>query len=225
MGRRYTKFRITLAILFTAIYISADRTIIGLIIEHKGDYTLFRNNRASKKSKQKLDFIHSGTGIRTQRASQVDLKYIDDACFIRMSAESEILLSAKRLKGAFKKVCLLKQGNIWVEVKAQAHQTRIGTDFGTFACSQAKFYLSTVPDQECKVWVLDGEVTFEKATQKATIKTGETGILTPKNGLNTIKAITTDIPGFGRDTRKELTIPFKNENDEQIKLIITFIKK
>lgn len=57
------------------------------------------------------------------------------------------------------------------------------------------------------------------------IPNGCTGELNAGFVPKKIDKLTSDMPGFGRDNRRELKIPFKNEKGEEIKLIITFIKK
>lgn len=202
-----------------------NRAIIAIVTEKKGHFQI-ANSAVNKLIEAKIgQLIRFGDIITTSDSSQIDLKFRDDASLLRLNSNSHIVISGKTEKAHLIKNIKLKQGQFWYEVEKLRGKFQLTTPQATIKIDGTQLYAAVFPTGETRVWVIKGKARMKNEFGSAIIGPGQTGIATKEIKPQRKNHLTHDIPNFGRDARRELVIPFKNENGDAIKLIITFIKK
>ncbi|NOZ57549.1 MAG: hypothetical protein GXO73_12265, partial [Calditrichaeota bacterium] len=163
-----------LALLVGLAYAAVDRDV-ALVLKSKGDAKVRKAITKKWEQAKRGKRLDSGDLVRTGEDGLVALVFTDDKSMLKVRANSDVTIRAKREKKSVSKRIFMEVGQLWAKVTKGQTDFRVETPSGVAAVKGTEFYGMVDRDGTFTVIGIQGLVELFNRYGSVMVGPGKTG--------------------------------------------------
>jgi len=197
---------------------------VAFVLKVSGDAQYRLGTGGSWKQLKPAVCLKSGDQIKTGMTGLVSIVFTDDKSLMKIRASSELTIKSKRKEQSFSKRIIARFGELWFKIKGNENDFVLETPSGIAAVKGTEFY--AIIDQQGNTTIIgiQGIIELISKIGKAVVKSGNTGVLSPRGEPLVNETNPDQIPTWGTDSEdgNSLEIEFQDKKGNKKRLKIIF---